>query len=239
MVTSWPWQIAAVTTPWRRNADARARAIHADGLADDALVICSVGRQVRRKGHAWFAGSVMPGLPGDVHLWLVGEGPEAAAIDAAAARAGAAARVRRLGAISDQRLKALYRGADLFVMPNIPVPDDIEGFGLVLLEANLNGLPVVAADLEGVGEVVRDGVNGRLAPPGDADAFATAILKLRDDPRERQRLALKAETHVRHGYSWDSVAERQRGLLMAARRQAATRVGSADGGGRVLSAAAH
>ena len=116
-------------------------------LADDALVICSVGRQVRRKGHAWFAGSVMPRLPGDVHLWLVGEGPEAAAIDAAAARAGVGGRVRRLGAIPDQKLAALYRGADLFVMPNIPVRDDIEGFGLVLLEANLNGLPVVAADL--------------------------------------------------------------------------------------------
>jgi len=90
----------------------------------------------------------------------------------------------------------------------------------VLLEANLNGLPVVAAELEGVAEVVRDGVNGRLAPPGDADAFAAAILNLRGDSAERQRLALSAEAHVREGYSWNSVAERQMRVLTTARRLA-------------------
>ncbi len=214
--------------PWaaRRRLLRQAFPEETAGLADDALVICSVGRQVRRKGHAWFTGSVMPRLPDDVHLWLVGEGPEAAAIDTAASRAGAAARVRRLGPISDQRLAALYRGADLFVMPNIPVPDDIEGFGLVLLEANLNGLPVVAADLEGVAEVVRDRVNGWLAPAKDSGAFAAAILKLRGDPAERQRLALSAEAHVREYYGWDSVAGRQMRVLTTVRRQAAAHAGS-------------
>ena len=54
-------------------------------LSDEALVVCTVGRQVRRKGHAWFAGAVMPRLPDDVHLWLVGEGPEGTAIETAAA----------------------------------------------------------------------------------------------------------------------------------------------------------
>ena len=188
-------------------------------LPDDALVVCTVGRQVRRKGHAWFAGAVMPKLPDDVHLWLVGEGPEAVAIETAAIRAGTAGRVRRLGAISEHRLAALYRGADLFVMPNIPVQDDIEGFGLVLLEANLNGLPVVAAELEGVGEVIREGVNGRLARSEDADAFVRAILALRADPVERRRLALSAEAHARDRYGWRGVAESQMGVLTAARRQ--------------------
>jgi len=187
------------------------------GLADEAFVICSVGRQVRRKGHAWFAGAVMPRLPDDVQLWLVGEGPEAAAIDMACSRAGAASRVRRLGAIPDRKLAALYRGADLFVMPNIPVIDDIEGFGLVLLEANLNGLPVVAAALEGVTDVISEGVNGRLVTAEDADAFARVILELRRDPAERRRLALSAEAHVRQSYSWNRVVDRQMRLLTAQR----------------------
>ncbi len=189
------------------------------GLGDDAFVVCSVGRHVRRKGHAWFAGSVMPRLPDDVHFWLVGEGPEASAIEAAAARAGVDGRVRRLGAISDARLAALYRGADLFVMPNVPVPGDIEGFGLVILEANLNGLPVVAAELEGVAEVICEGVNGRLARPEDAGAFTRAILGLRRDPAERQRLAKSAEDHARERYGWNGVAERQMGVLTTARRR--------------------
>ena len=189
------------------------------GLTDNALVVCSVGRQVRRKGHAWFAGEVMPRLPDDVCLWLAGDGPEGGAIEAAAARAGVAGRVRRLGAVSEERLAGLYRGADLFVMPNIPVTDDIEGFGLVLLEANLNGLPVIAAELEGVGEVIEEGVNGRLACSEDAEAFARTILELRADPAERFRLALSAEAHARERYTWNGVADSQIKVLMTARRR--------------------
>ena len=119
------------------------------GLADEDLVICAVGRQVERKGHAWFVREVMPKLAAGARLWLAGDGPEAAAIAAAAGQAGVEDRVLRLGAIPEPQLHALYRGADLMVMPNVPVAGDIEGFGLVLLEANLNGLPVVCADIEG------------------------------------------------------------------------------------------
>ena len=119
------------------------------GLADEDLVICAVGRQVERKGHAWFVREVMPKLAAGARLWLAGDGPEAAAIAAAAGQSGVEDRVLRLGAIPEPQLHALYRGADLMVMPNVPVSGDIEGFGLVLLEANLNGLPVVCADIEG------------------------------------------------------------------------------------------
>ena len=185
-------------------------------LPDDGLVLCTVGRQIRRRGHAWFVRQVMPLLPPDVHLWLVGEGPEAPAIESAAAAAGVSARVRRLGAAPEAQLVALYRGADLFVMPNIPIPDDIEGFGLVMLEANLNGLPAIAADLEGVAEVVTDGVNGRLARAGDAADFARIILALKREVPLRHSLGRRAENHARERFGWAAVAEQHTAVLRAA-----------------------
>jgi phosphatidyl-myo-inositol dimannoside synthase len=193
----------------------------APNLGPDTLILCTVGRQVRRKGHAWFVSEVMPRLSPDVQLWLAGDGPEAAAIEAAARRAGVSGRVRRLGALPEPRLEALYRGADLFVMPNVPVPGDIEGFGLVMLEANLNGMPVVAADLEGLSEVVTEGVNGRLAPTLDAGAFARVIGELQRDPVRRTALGLCGEVHVRGRFGWAPVAERQLELLRAARARTA------------------
>ena len=189
----------------------------AAGLGPETLVLCTVGRQVRRKGHAWFAQEVMPRLSSDVQLWLAGDGPEAMAIEAAARRAGVSDRVRRLGALPEPRLQALYRGADLFVMPNVPAPGDIEGFGLVMLEANLNGMPVLAADFEGLAEVVTEGVNGRLAPTLDAAAFARIIGELKRDPAARVELGRTGEAHVRRKFGWAPVAERQLELLRAAR----------------------
>ena len=191
---------------------------HAGGLSPrDGLVVCTVGRQVPRKGHAWFVRTVMPRLPADVQFWLVGDGPEASSIAAAAREAGMTDRVRRLGALSEAGLAALYRGCDLFVMPNVPTPGDMEGFGLVMLEANLNGLPAIAADLEGIADVVATGVNGRLIRAGDGEAFAAAILELRRDPDLRHLLGRQAEAHAR-GFGWDAVAASQLGILATARR---------------------
>jgi glycosyltransferase involved in cell wall biosynthesis len=102
------------------------------------------------------------------------------------------------------------------VMPNVPVADDIEGFGLVMIEANLNGLPVVASDLEGPGEVVAEGVNGRLAPPLDAAAFARVIDELRRDPATRRRLGRQGEAFVRRTFGAADMAERYVEALRAA-----------------------
>ena len=197
------------------------RAFPAETVPAEGLVISAVGRQVARKGHAWFVRAVMPRLKDGAELWLAGGGPEAPAIAAAARQAGVEDRVRRLGAVPDEQLHALYRGADLMVMPNVAIPGDIEGFGLVLLEANLNGLPIVAADLEGPAEVVADGVNGRLVPAQDAGRFVTAIEQLWADPAERRRLGIEGEAFVRRTYGWAPVAARHLAILRAARARRA------------------
>src|SRR5690606_1075671 len=118
-------------------------------IGRDALLLCSVGRHQERKGFHWFVEEVVPRLgEGTVYL-LGGEGPMTPRIRETVARLGLGDRVRVLGQVSEAMLLSLFRGSDLFVMPNIHVPGDLEGFGVVMLEAGICGLPIVAADLEG------------------------------------------------------------------------------------------
>lgn len=175
---------------------------------EQGLLLCSVGRQVPRKGFAWFVDTVMPRLPAHVHYWLAGDGPEAAAIERAIARHRLEKRVRRLGRVPDNVLHQLYRAADLFIMPNRPVPGDMEGFGVVMLEAALCGAPVLAARLEGIQDVVAEGENGHLIESGDADGFVHWILRYDRDRTALQALSKRAATYVRTYFSWDVVANR-------------------------------
>ena len=174
---------------------------------DRVLLLCSAGRQVKRKGFAWFVEHVLPRLPEDVHYWLAGEGPEAERILDAAKRSRVARRVRMLGRLTHKELEGMYRGADLFVMPNVPVSGDMEGFGVVMLEAGLCGLPTVAANIEGIADVVEDGKNGRLVPSGNAAAFREAILAYRREPDMLEAARLRAASHVRERFGWQAAAE--------------------------------
>ena len=144
-------------------------------LPSEAFLLCSVGRQVRRKGFLWFVEEVMPLMPGNVHYWLAGEGPECDKIRQAGRRIGLEDRVALLGCLPEEELLELYRSADLFIMPNIPVEGTMEGFGVVMLEAGLSGLPTIASRIEGICDVIAEGVNGHLVESGDQRAFAAAI----------------------------------------------------------------
>jgi len=177
------------------------------GLPPGALLLLAVGRQVRRKGIAWFTASVIPRLGPEVHLVVAGEGPEVEAIREAADTAGVAGRIHLLGRVSEERLATLLAGADLFVMPNVPVPGDMEGFGVVMLEAGLAGLATVASDLEGIRDVITDGANGHLVPPLDAAAFAECIARYAGDRDALERLSASAREHVVSTFSWSAVAE--------------------------------
>lgn len=177
-------------------------------LPDDAFLLVAVGRQVRRKGFAWFIENVMPKLPERVLFWLAGDGPERPAIEEAIDRTGLAHRVFCLGKISEPDLVELYRLGDLFVMPNINVPGDMEGFGIVMLEAGACGLPALAADLEGIRDVIQDDVNGWFAPSGDAEAFAEHIERLFDAPNELCEASERTAKYVSSTFRWDKTAAR-------------------------------
>jgi len=188
--------------------DAMVRSFGSEPLPADALVLCSVGRHVERKGFVWFTEQVMPRLPSAIRFWLAGEGPRTPLIREAIARRGLEDRVRLLGRVSDDDLTTLLRGSDLFVMPNRSVPGDMEGFGVVMLEAGLAGLPVVAAGIEGIVDAVTAGENGHLLPAGDATAFVSRILDYHRDRRALADDAERAAHHTRRTFAWPAIADR-------------------------------
>ncbi|MGD8824857.1 MAG: glycosyltransferase family 4 protein [Myxococcales bacterium] len=180
----------------------------APALAHDAFLMVAVGRQVQRKGFAWFIENVMPRLPPRAILWLAGDGPERDGIEASIRNADLGKRAVRLGRIAEAELVELYRRGDLFLMPNLIVPGDMEGFGIVMLEAGACGLPTVAADLEGIRDVVQEGVNGWLVPSGDAEAFAQRIRWLLEDPEGLRAASRRTMEFVTSTFRWADTAER-------------------------------
>ena len=204
--------------PSEDRTQARTAMLEALGLTlpAEALVLLSVGRHVPRKGFAWFAAEVMPRLPPHLHWILVGEGPQTPAVREAIAAHGLGARVHLPGRITDAVLTALYRGADLLVMPNRPVPGDMEGFGVVMLEAGLAGLPTVGAALEGLLDVIAEGENGHLIPTGDADAFAATLVRYAADRPALAALAARGAAYTRDTFAWEAVAQRYVETLRAA-----------------------
>ena len=183
--------------------------------APDPMLLCGVGRHVERKGYAWFIREVMPLLPDTVHFWLGGEGPEREHIERAVTEANLSHRVRLLGRLDEWELVDLYRTADLFVMPNIPVPGDMEGFGIVMLEAGLLGLPTIAAHLEGIREVISPGRNGYFVESGDAAGFSECIRALQADRDALRKLSRATRTHVTDSFSWERVAKNYLSALSA------------------------
>jgi glycosyltransferase involved in cell wall biosynthesis len=132
---------------------------------------------------------------------LVGDGDLAPTLRIAAGGRGLQ-NVRFHGRADGEELRRLYRGADVFVLPS-----EREGMPLVLLEALAMGLPVVATDIPGTRDVVRDGRNGRLAPPGDAVAFRQALLDVTGDPATYASMAAAARK-LAGQYSWAAVGAR-------------------------------
>src|SRR5699024_6222186 len=138
-------------------------------------IILTVGRQVKRKGHEWFIEHVMDNVKNDIVFVIAGDGPERANIEAAREKSAKKENIVIAGKIPEKLLNACYSAADLFVMPKIPVRGDMEGFGIVILEANRAGVPVISADLEGMRDVIKQGVNGYRVPHSNSREFAGKI----------------------------------------------------------------
>ncbi|WP_108880162.1 glycosyltransferase [Anderseniella sp. Alg231-50] len=171
----------------------------------DDLLLCSVGRQVKRKGNEWFVRNVMPLLNSNVHLVMGGKGPESDAIGQAITDTGLGARIHSLGLVAEEKLASLYSGGDLFVMPNIPVDGDMEGFGVVMLEAGLCGMPSIASRIEGIEDVITDSVNGHCAEALDAKGFADIINLYAEAPGSLDKMSKTARSHTIATFAWSTV----------------------------------
>lgn len=201
-----PLGVNALPEPRPHDMEAFRRIV---GGNESTRMVLTVGRLVERKGARWFVANVMQSLPPEVIYVCVGEGPERGAIVQAASDAGVSGRLRMAGRVPDGVLAAAYACADLFVMPNVPVAGDMEGFGLVALEASAHGLPVVASRIEGITEAVQHDRNGVLVPTLDAAAHAREIKRLLELPRERLRALGTDYAHfTTETYGWDATARR-------------------------------
>jgi len=167
-------------------------------------VLLTVGRLVRRKGVAWFVRNVLPKLPGVLYV-VVGVGPEHDEIVKAAADTGTTDQVWLAGKLSEASLRDLLGATDVFVMPNIEVPGDVEGFGIVAVEAAASGVPVVASRLEGIPDAIADGENGQLIASGDASGFVSALANLLADTPERLRRGQRGREFTREHNSWPRI----------------------------------
>ena len=128
-----------------------------------------------------------------------------------------AERVRFTGLLRAKELAPLDGASDLFVWPAVN-----ESFGMAILEAQAAGLPVVAGNSHGVGDIVRDGETGLLVPEGDAPAFAAALNGLLDDPARRAAMAKNALSSVSENHDISRAIETLNAALAIARERPRT-----------------
>lgn len=172
-------------------------------LSEGRRYIATVARFHPVKDHPTLLdafGIVAAAVP-DVDLLLVGDGPLRPALEQHVERLGLRDRVRFLGVRSD--VSALLGAADVFCLTSVS-----EAASLTLLEAMASSLPVVVTDVGGNPEIVRQAVDGLLAPRGDAPAIATAILRILRDRSEARRLGQAGRARVREIYNLNRTVER-------------------------------
>ncbi len=186
------------------------------GLGDRPVVVC-VSRLVRRKGQDLLI-EALPQLrrsAGDVALLLVGHGPYEASLRALAGKHGVSEHVLFAGGVPYAELPEHFAAGDVFAMPCRTRRGglDVEGLGMVFLEASASGLAVVAGDSGGAPEAVREGETGYVVGGRDRAALADRLATLLTDAGLRGRLGSAGRSWVETDWRWDLLAERLGGLL--------------------------
>ncbi|MDB5482859.1 MAG: putative glycosyltransferase [Caulobacteraceae bacterium] len=160
------------------------------GLKGCFVFVC-VCRLIQKKGvdHTIRAFEQVVAKHPDSRLLIVGKGPFEPELKALVSEVGLAERITFAGEVADAELPAHYALGDVFVMPNRALANgDTEGFGLVFLEANACGVPVIAGRDGGSVEAVEHGVNGLIVDGHSVEAVTAAMLRLREDGALRARL---------------------------------------------------
>jgi colanic acid/amylovoran biosynthesis glycosyltransferase len=144
-----------------------------------------------------------------VQLDLIGDGPSREALEAFAARLGVAPSVRFFGYRTAEQIANHLRRADIFVSSSFA-----EGVPVVLMEAMASGTPVIATRIAGLPELIEDGANGLLAPPGDSRALADRIDQLLPDLSRRRQLAAAGREKVTESFNLDTEAAKLHEILL-------------------------
>jgi phosphatidylinositol alpha-1,6-mannosyltransferase len=182
-------------------------------------VLLSLGNLVGRKGHDMVIralSQVRQTVP-DVTYLIVGDGPYRGELERLAEALAVSDHVVFAGRANDAELPSIYALADVFVMPSRErrEENDVEGFGLVYLEAGACGKPVIGGRSGGVPEAIQDGVTGLLVDPQDPEDIARAITRILTEPGLATALGTAGAARVRSGFTWSQAAERMHSVLAA------------------------
>ncbi len=186
---------------------------HRFGFAEEAVICTSVGRLVWAKGYEDLieAMRLVTGQDASAQVLIVGEGDLRPALEAQIAQNGLAGRIRLAGYQDRDSVLSILRGSDVFVMPSRQ-----EGTPIALLEAGAMGLPILATSSGGIPELVKDGEQALLVPPGNPPALAKRLLELLQNADLRRALGAKAKAHVNAHFGIQAQAQATRAAYQKA-----------------------
>lgn len=180
----------------------------------DRPVVLTVGRLQKRKGHDRMI-QALPAIRDKIPAALyaiVGDGEERTHLERLVSDLKLDGQVLFHGELGDERLIECYQQCDLCALPNREVDGDIEGFGMVLLEAQACGKPVLAGASGGTAETMRVPETGRIVPCEQPEPLAQAVTELLTDAGQRQQMGQAARRWVVEQFSWESLAQQAQRL---------------------------
>jgi len=197
------------------------------GARVDGPVILTVGNLVERKGHDLVMRAlptILKKVPGVTYV-IVGDGPYRRTLEDLASSLRVAPQVVFAGRVPDDDLPKFYGLSDIFAMPSRARLDayDVEGFGIVYLEAGASGKPIVAGRSGGVEEAVLDGITGLLVDPSSEEDLARALIRLLTDDELRLKLGHQGRDRVQREYTWSIVGARVQAALEEAAEKGSRR----------------
>jgi phosphatidylinositol alpha-1,6-mannosyltransferase len=185
-------------------------------------VILSVGRLVERKGHdkvIMALPKVLEKVP-DARYIIVGDGPHKAVLEKLVHALALDNSVHFAGSVHDDDVAEYYKAADVFIMPSrhVKKEGDVEGFGIVYLEANACAKPVIAGRAGGAVDAVIDGRTGILVDPEEPQEIADALVKLLSDREKAAAMGAAGREHAKQ-FDWPVIAARVQDLMEGIWRQ--------------------
>jgi phosphatidylinositol alpha-1,6-mannosyltransferase len=190
------------------------------GIAPDRPVVACVSRMVQRKGQdmlirAWPQVLASAASGGGPLLMLVSDGPDRRRLERLAASLGVTGSVLFTGPVSMADLPAYYDAATIFAMPcrTRRAGLDVEGLGIVYLEASATGLPVIGGDSGGAPDAIIEGETGYVVPGRDVAALAARLTALLADPAGAIAMGEKGHSWVDREWTWDLVSDRLKQIL--------------------------
>jgi phosphatidyl-myo-inositol dimannoside synthase len=192
---------------------------------ENKQIILFVGRLAKRKGVKEFIEKSFVHIVGEVPnacFVIVGGNPTESLthrddtlrdIKATIAETNLQKYTRLLGTLSDDEVVQLYQVCDVVVLPVLATMDDVEGFGIVLLEAAAAGKPAVATDVGGIADAMENGKSGFLISPDDYPELSQAIISLLKNSELRASMGEYGKQRVREKFAWDKVIDHYKSVM--------------------------